>query len=127
MPSLFDTGSINLGSSCWVPFIVTHEFGHMLGFHHEHQRSDRDKYVTANLANVEPFTKGQYDVYKPTEIQMLNSYDVKSLMHYGSYHNSINGKPVITIKGTNTTFPESKVLSAGDKRAAALLYGSCGK
>lgn len=44
--SLQRQGCLSLGT-------IQHEFLHALGFHHEHQRSDRDNYVRIVFENVE--------------------------------------------------------------------------
>lgn len=49
--------SVNLVEKCilsGLPGIVMHELLHVLGFYHEHQRPDRDEYVSVDLDNVEP-------------------------------------------------------------------------
>ena len=35
----------------WMP---AHELGHVLGFHHEHQRWDRDQFVTIHYEHIKP-------------------------------------------------------------------------
>ncbi|CAG0924656.1 unnamed protein product [Notodromas monacha] len=50
------TGSqqLNLSvSGCWYVGTVIHELLHAFGFNHEHQRYDRNTYVTIQEANVE--------------------------------------------------------------------------
>jgi hypothetical protein len=37
-----------------IPGLIVHELMHTLGFYHEHQRPDRDEFVSINLKNVEP-------------------------------------------------------------------------
>lgn len=49
--------TVSLDDKCIIsgsPGIVIHELMHALGFYHEHQRQDRDKYVSINLNNVDP-------------------------------------------------------------------------
>lgn len=37
-----------------IPGLIVHELMHTLGFYHEHQRPDRDEFVSIDLNNVEP-------------------------------------------------------------------------
>ena len=49
--------TVSLDDKCILreaPGIVIHELMHVLGFYHEHQRPDRDKYVKLDLDNIEP-------------------------------------------------------------------------
>ncbi len=49
--------TVSLDDKCILsesPGIVMHELLHVLGFYHEHQRPDRDKYVSINLDNIDP-------------------------------------------------------------------------
>ena len=49
--------TVSLDDKCILsesPGIVMHELLHVLGFYHEHQRPDRDKYVSINLGNIDP-------------------------------------------------------------------------
>jgi hypothetical protein len=65
---------------------ILHGFGHVLGLIHEHQRMDRDSYITVNIypgnpamvnmqLNKIPFSQIKYN---PEQYP----YDYKSLMHY---------------------------------------------
>ena len=45
---------LNLAKTCSVDGGVYHETIHALGFDHEHNRHDRDKYLTVNFNNVAP-------------------------------------------------------------------------
>lgn len=56
---------------------LIHEIMHMLGFHHEHQRADRDNFVSINFANV----KRSFDFDKIYG-ENLTEYDYGSVMHY---------------------------------------------
>src|SRR5829696_7613303 len=42
----------------WMP---AHELGHVLGFHHEHQRWDRDHYVTIQYEHIKAGRQHDYD------------------------------------------------------------------
>jgi hypothetical protein len=43
-----------LNSGQFSKSVAMHEFIHALGFNHEHNRPDRDKYVTINYRNISP-------------------------------------------------------------------------
>ena len=64
----------------WMP---AHELGHVLGFSHEHQRWDRDQYVTILYENIKPGRAEDYD-WVPKTNCLANSlpYDFRSIMHY---------------------------------------------
>lgn len=55
---------------------VVHEMGHTVGLFHEHQRPDRDDYVTVNGGD------DNYDRKKSSEVILLTAYDYLSIMHY---------------------------------------------
>ena len=62
---------------------IIHELGHIIGFFHEHSRSDRDHYIKINLANVKEGTQDQYRKYD--DINLIDhgvNYDLFSIMHY---------------------------------------------
>ena len=45
--------TINIASWCSQVGIVAHEIGHTIGFWHEHNRPDRDEYLTVNTSNIQ--------------------------------------------------------------------------
>ncbi len=113
--SLRGKGACNLG-------VITHELGHAIGFQHEHQRSDRNKYVKINLActsNPSAFNILTSGVYE------FASYDIKSTMHYRS--TTINScalpKSSILAKNGSVLLHNWENLSAGDVAATAKMYG----
>ena len=73
--------TMNLGSTCWTNHTVAHELGHVFGFIHEHQRPDRDTYITILPENVVAGALGNF-----TKVTSLTDppgeYDLASIMHY---------------------------------------------
>ena len=64
----------------WMP---AHELGHVLGLFHEHQRWDRDQYVTIHYENIKPGRSPDYDWIRKTNwITSTLPYDYQSIMHY---------------------------------------------
>ena len=64
----------------WMP---AHELGHALGFFHEHQRWDRDRFLTVNYGNIKEGRAHDYDwIPKTNWITSATAYDYRSIMHY---------------------------------------------
>jgi len=64
----------------WMP---AHELGHALGFFHEHQRWDRDQFVTIHYENIKSGRADDYDwIAKTNWIANSLPYDFRSIMHY---------------------------------------------
>ncbi|HEX7655108.1 MAG TPA: M12 family metallopeptidase, partial [Verrucomicrobiae bacterium] len=68
------------GENEWMP---AHELGHVLGFYHEHQRWDRDQYITVHFENIKPGRENDYLIVAATNWPVTTlPYDYKSIMHY---------------------------------------------
>jgi len=79
--SLLNVISSNLaGSSTLSEGLFIHELGHAIGLHHEHQRLDRDDYVTVLDICIEP---GYEHNFEKRPGFMVGPYDGTSIMHYG--------------------------------------------
>jgi hypothetical protein len=76
---------ISLGSAVSTGLVI-HELGHAIGLYHEHQRPDRDAYVTFMPACVQNGKLSQFDVRLGLNYGV---YDKASIMHYGPYTWSI--------------------------------------
>lgn len=70
--------------------IVLHELGHAIGFHHEHNRPDRDEHIEVD---VDPTDAIARQVDKLFYVRTLGlGYDYASIMHYGSLGGLIDSK-----------------------------------
>jgi hypothetical protein len=79
-PGPFESATnMNLGLGCWNKGVIAHELGHAFGLLHEHQRPDRDRYVTVIKQNI---AKKNVDDIMSTKGRALGPYDFRSLMHY---------------------------------------------
>lgn len=60
---------------------ICHEMGHSFGLEHEHQRANRDDFITVHYGYIDPFYHAPFNIL-PTGIQ-FGGYDFESVMHYG--------------------------------------------
>lgn len=61
---------------------VVHEIMHVAGFFHEHQRPDRDEWISIDMGNV----KSVFDFrrFTDSECKTVNRYNFASILHYPS-------------------------------------------
>lgn len=87
-------GRLELGvANCWTVESLAHELGHVFGLIHEHQRSDRDRYVEVLFANVDPTAWRLFDAVEFG--RPLGEYDFDSLMHFGPLAYNVGGRPTL--------------------------------
>ncbi|XKL64471.1 hypothetical protein PGB90_004557 [Kerria lacca] len=103
---------------------VMHEILHAVGFMHEQNRPDRDKYVTINYNNIE---RGKESNFEKTQTETVDNqgigYDYQSVMHYSSTAFSRNGLPTIEPKVRGITLGQRESFSKKDIRKVLKMYG----
>jgi len=93
---------ISLAAACWWTGTTIHEIGHSMGFHHEQNRPDRDKFVVINWNNIQQGLAFAFYKQPAEKIDSLGTpYDLESTMHYGTYAFSKNRRPTITVKDSS--------------------------
>ena len=99
-----------------------HEIGHAVGLFHEHQRSDRDRFIRVQPENS---TLPPQDLVT-TLGSPSGPYDYASAMHYGPLGGGGSGAVIETIpRGipTGLDLGTGPMLSAGDIDAVQRIYG----
>nr|MUH41830.1 hypothetical protein [Zobellia laminariae] len=115
-------GYIQLGTRA-TAVVIIHELGHTLGYIHEQNRSDRDNHIIIKTENIQSNAQDQF--YKSTSATFLTgSFDVNSIMMYGSYTFSKNGQPTITDRSGNTLPQRQARLSSLDIQGMNAAYPS---
>ncbi len=120
---------LSMGSGAWNRMTLLHEIGHTLGLLHEHQRSDRDPFVTILTANIVAGAEGNF-VQLPTTNH--GPYDFLSVMHYrrDSFSTDPATKNTIVPKAAYSTYLNvmgtqyDRPLSTLDRAGMAIMYGA---
>ena len=112
---------MSLAAGCMSKGTILHEFMHALGFSHEHTAPDRDNFVTVYLENVQ--SGREHNFNKITRgLEVSNSYDYASVMHYSEYAFSISRSTLKTIDCRGNTCGQRGGFSAKDRDDINRLY-----
>jgi hypothetical protein len=104
---------------------VIHEIGHAVGLWHEQSRADRNTFVTVQWGNIQSGRDHNFDRKTGSSGRDLDTYDYRSIMHYGPFAFSGNGNAtlVTTDPAFQSVIGTARWLSVGDIRAVTELYG----
>jgi hypothetical protein len=111
-------GFLNKGS-------IAHELGHVLGLVHEHQRHDRDQFVTRGAAVA---GNANFRLHSAGEDTVRTPYDFGSIMHYGR-EVMLNGQRVVALtpkpqfQAQAVNMGQRNAPSAHDVAAIRQIYG----
>lgn len=101
---LYSRQELNLGTGCRSVGLAVHELGHALGMAHEHNRSDRTKFIHIDFNNMSRGWANQYAINYDAYTKI--PYDYTSIMHYGSYSTCVNcTRPVMSPIGCGSKCP----------------------
>lgn len=102
---------------------IIHEFGHVIGFYHEHTRVDRDDHVSIDFSRISDELLAQYEIMdNPQPGYYGVPYDLFSIMHY-------TGDDKITARDSKRSFLMGQriALSFLDVKLANFAYKCAGK
>ena len=119
---------LQIGPSAWNHPTVCHDLGHALGMCHEHQRSDRNSYVTINTNNI--LSGNLPDFVLLTSSTNKGPYDFLSVMHYGRNFFSVSptSNTIVPLPAYSQYLNVmgqrfDPVLSTNDRAGMAQIYG----
>lgn len=102
--------------------VVMHEIGHTVGLWHEQSRSDRDRFVTVYIENIDDKFKKAFGRHTADEADDVGPYDYNSIMHYSRKAFSRNGADTIVPTDPDVETGQRRDLSDGDIVAVRALY-----
>ncbi|XP_071972597.1 embryonic protein UVS.2-like [Engystomops pustulosus] len=109
-------------AGCMYRGTVQHELNHVLGFNHEHRRSDRDNYVTINYQYISPGDWSQFGKVNTNNLGL--EYDFESVMHYESwaFSNTSGQLTIVPKRNPNVRIGQRDGISVLDVAKINRLY-----
>ncbi|CEF71114.1 Astacin-like metalloendopeptidase [Strongyloides ratti] len=95
---------LSLDNGCLQYDTAIHELMHSVGFYHEHERWDRDNYISILWNNIDREAYDQFGKVDLTESSYYGQpYDYRSILHYDSMAFSKNGFETLVAKTSGMT------------------------
>ncbi|XP_067136196.1 astacin-like metalloprotease toxin 2 [Centruroides vittatus] len=102
---------LSLGDGCLDIGTVVHELNHVVGFYHEQNRPDRDKYVKIFWDNIQSGKNSQFIKYLLYRVTLFDELDYNSVMMYGETFFSKDGHSKTMV----ATKPGVRLVDVGNK------------
>ena len=116
-------GTYLMSSAHCKYFSMLHELVHVIGFVHEHQRVDRDRFLVVNTENIKEDIRVQFTSNFISVVAEIGEYDFQSIVQYTATAGRISmNEPAMF---TSEEVVQAQNLSVGDVRAISFLYNSC--
>lgn len=105
---------------------IMHELLHTLGVYHEHNRQDRNQYISVKYNNIKP--SYLFDFQIKTDGMDIGSFDFNSVMLYSSYTNNPSvvyntSLPMMLKIDGSSFYGQRDSLSSGDISSLRNIYG----
>jgi hypothetical protein len=84
---------------------------HTVGFEHEHERPDRDRYVFIHYDKIQPQFKYAFDITKNHQ-RLIGNYDYLSIMHYAK-NLFATQRGAVTIQARDAKFQDKMGMNQG--------------
>ncbi|EDV58038.1 zinc metalloproteinase nas-4 [Drosophila erecta] len=115
--------ALNLASNCMSGKTIQHELLHALGFYHTHSDPQRDKYVRIQTEHIRSGHEHNFQKLRANEVTNYGlGYDYDSIMHYGPFAFSKNGKPTIVPLKSDEKIGQATQMSPRDVQTLKRMY-----
>ncbi|CDW52714.1 zinc metalloproteinase nas 4 [Trichuris trichiura] len=109
---------------CLQVGMILHQLMHVIGFHHENERPDRDFFVTVYWNNIRPEKRHLFRTRSWREFPVTTPYDYESITHLGSTAFSRAGRVTLEPLRAAWIMGQRTKLSDGDILKVELSDGS---